>query len=198
MINPHQITDYHRSDRQLEELIIFCMCVAGKRADTYAVKVDQFIQILAPEGSLFESIRSQSQVWLETALRAVKMGRYRDLSKGLYEIASQQLDLRTCSVHELESITGISRKTSRFFLVHSREGFESAVLDRHILHWLRELGYDAPLSTPGPTKYQQLQEIFLRECRRRHKTPAELDLEIWKKFTSSKPTIPLDLKARID
>lgn len=33
-------------------------------------------------------------------------------------------------------------KTSRFFLLHSRENIKVAVLDTHIIKWLSHIGYE--------------------------------------------------------
>lgn len=72
-------------------------------------------------------------------------------------------------------------KTSRFFLVHSRPNVRVAVLDTHILQWMKDEGYDVPRQTPtNKKKYREIEDKFLAECDKRGVSPAQLDLEIWK------------------
>ena len=91
------------------------------------------------------------------------------------------LNLRTCSIAELEQIYGVGKKTSRFFVMYTRpDQNEYAILDVHILAWLREQGYDAPTQTPrGPKSYEWLESMFVQEASSRGVTPLELDRAIW-------------------
>jgi thermostable 8-oxoguanine DNA glycosylase len=83
-------------------------------------------------------------------------------------------------VEELEKIPGLGLKTSRFFLLHSRKDQQVAVLDTHILRWMRSRGWKAPKATPPLKKYKELEVAFLMECVWSGMTPATLDLFIWK------------------
>lgn len=49
MVDPMNITIYDRNDRQLQEFLIFCICVAGKTAQTTALAVERFLNILSYE-----------------------------------------------------------------------------------------------------------------------------------------------------
>jgi thermostable 8-oxoguanine DNA glycosylase len=73
-------------------------------------------------------------------------------------------------------------------LLHSRKDYIGAVLDTHLLKFIRAQGYiDAPKSTPPPSKYAKWQKIFLDLCAKLFpdKTIAEVDLEIWKSFKNA-------------
>ena len=66
--------------------------------------------------------------------------------------------------------------------MHSRRNQRIATLDVHILKWLRSKGINAPRQTPqNELSYKKLENRFLELADERGKTPAELDLEIWKK-----------------
>ena len=92
-----------------------------------------------------------------------------------------QLDLRTVTVPELESIKGIGPKTARFFVMSSREGVQHATLDIHILRWLVEQGVECvPGQTPTGKTYARLEQEFLDRVPS-GLTPAEFDLVIWKR-----------------
>lgn len=195
MINPHELTNYNRTHRELEELLLFSMAVAGKRATVISRKIDLFLKDFPKDKSIFKEMKERISIdpnWLDTNLRRVKLGRYRDLNKGFPQLAHSDLDLKKCSLEALESIHGISHKTSRMFILHSRPDIQESVLDTHILHWLRDLGYETPKASPSGKKYKEIQEIFLEECKKRDISPAELDLQIWKTYTKSKPLDKID------
>lgn len=95
-----------------------------------------------------------------------------------------------CTPERLEQVTGVGPKTARFFLVHSSENARYAVLDTHILKFLKELypEKDIPKSTPtSKKKYRELEYLFLREYDR-HATVsgaslAEFDLNLWRHYS---------------
>ena len=92
-------------------------------------------------------------------------------------------NLDCVSVDELVRVKGIGPKTARFFVMHSRKGEKVATLDVHILKWLSEQGVEnVPLQTPqNEVTYKRLETEFLERAKKMGKSPAELDLEIWKK-----------------
>jgi thermostable 8-oxoguanine DNA glycosylase len=83
---------------------------------------------------------------------------------------------------DLLAIHGVGNKTARFFLLHTRGG-DYAVLDTHILAWLRENGVeDAPKNTPTNTqKYKELEKKFryLSRVKFPYLSDAQIDLLIW-------------------
>jgi hypothetical protein len=179
MINPRQITNFSRNEYDLQTFILFAVAVAGKSSEMQAKKLDIF---LTPHTHLpFERIKSLvAQGNFMDVLMQSKIGQYGRIGKAYVNLAQSGLDLRTCSIEQLEKIEGIGPKTSRFFMLHSRPNQELAVLDTHILSWMRARGWKAPKSTPPLKKYKELEVAFLMECIWSGMSPAALDLMIWK------------------
>jgi thermostable 8-oxoguanine DNA glycosylase len=178
-IDPVKITDFNRTDRQLEAFWLFCICVAGKNADQTAVKVAALIKDVPQDVSILRWLATDADLFLRLA--AVRMGQYLRIQRAISE--SAELNLRTATVEELEAVHGIGPKTARFFLLHSRPGVEVAVLDTHILRWIREKTYfPAPASTPAKgNKYSYWESIALSLIRSIYPglSVAEADLLIW-------------------
>ena len=180
LIDPHSITNFNRSDNDLEAFWLFCVLVAGKNSRVQAKKLANFLQPAAATGfSPFKYIELRSVKYLDEDIRAEKLGQYNRVKRCFLE--SLSLDLRTCTVDDLEAVFGVGPKTARFFLLHSRSNQELAVIDTHILKWLRNtLGIDAPKSTPTQLKkYHELENHYLDYCRENGLSPAQLDLHIW-------------------
>lgn len=119
-------------------------------------------------------------------LRAVRAGQYRRLALAFRGVV--KLNLRSCTVDDLEAVHGIGPKTARMFLLHSRPKQWYAVLDTHILHWLKAEGVpNVPKSTPPTGKtYRRLESDFLARCDHMGVDPATLDLRIWNSRTKSR------------
>ena len=179
MIKPTEITDFNRTEKQLQEFLLFCIVVAGKNSHQQAVKLDKFLS-LWPHLTPFETINKlDSFGMLRSRLEYVRMGQYNRITKAFLEVAKLP-PLTGIPISELENVKGIGMKTSRFFLLHSRPNQQVAVLDTHILKWMREQGYAAPKATPTGFRYEMLEHNFLGEARKRGMKPADLDLAIWK------------------
>jgi len=183
VIDPHKITIFRRSRSEAEAFMLFAIIAAGKNSKVQSGKLTDF---LFPAGeaniSPFELIRQLNSVgMLGHCLRFVKMGQYTRIARAFTEVSD--LDVKTCTVADLEGISGVGPKTARFFLLHTRRGQQFAVLDTHILRWMREhIGVNAPMSTPSGTRYLALEQVYLQYCRDNGKNPAELDLSIWSEY----------------
>jgi len=185
-VNPTDITDFNRDTNQLESFWLFCMFVAGKNSDyasrclTRLIHAAKLGQDIGEEG-VFNYFKSIGQVGVHNALVASKVGQYVRLTKGIMQ--SLDLDLRTCTLDDLLAIHGVGNKTARFFLLHTREGCDYAVLDTHILAWLRDNGVeDAPKNTPTCSeKYKELEKKFryLSRLYYPYLSDAQIDLVIW-------------------
>ena len=180
-IVPTSITDYARTDSELQAFWIFCVLVAGKNSDTTSRLVSK---LLKDRGNRtpFEFIKSLKLTELRNYLVAHKTGQYDRIKKALY--FSAKLDLRTCTRDDLLGIHGVGPKTARFFLLHTREFCDEIVLDTHILAYMREkCGIkDAPKNTPqNPAKYAQYAGLckYLMERDFPGLTLAQADLMIW-------------------
>lgn len=205
MINPYEITNYNRSNSELEELLMFCIVVAGKTAHIQASKLDNFLieskeslKFIYPENSFdnsspFEilSLLKRNDILLFEIVKA-KLGQYNKIYNAFDYLVNNKIDLSTCTTEELEKIPGVGLKTSRFFILHSRQINSIAVLDVHILKFLGTLGYDVPKTTPNKKKYYYLEEKFLEYCKLKNIQPAEADLEIWKSYARKKQEVSID------
>ena len=74
-------------------------------------------------------------------------------------------------------------KTSRCFIIHSRKDANYAGLDVHILHFLKDMGYNVPGQTPLRKQYLEIEKIFLDIVRKSEMSVAEYDLMIWRKYS---------------
>lgn len=188
MINPTTITNYNRTEAELEEFLLFAILVAGKTAKTQAKKLEAFInpEHKHPDVSPFDYLRylfGTNRIMLRNRMRYHKLGQYNRLESAFGGILPYQGHLKTISIQQLESVNGIGSKTARFFILHSRKDAKVACLDVHILKWMREQGYSAPKQTPTKKRYAILEKQFLTEAWKREMNPADLDLMIWKSFS---------------
>ena len=131
------------------------------------------------------------------------MGKYNLLSQGFVDAAVMYVHpgyLENSTVEELMQIRGVGLKTAKFFIMFSRDNEKHAILDTHILKWLRNLGYDedpdtpVPLITPSsPTLYAIFESLFISEVEDRLGLPpktitarelVQADFAIWKHYAN--------------
>jgi endonuclease III len=198
MINPEKITNFNLTTSELEEHLLFWVCAAGKNGRTAAKCLDRLLNLfknwtrnkkLPIYRSPFKLIRQMNhfhkrKMWLADLMKQCGIGCYNNKSRTFLELVESYFDLQTCSVQDLERIYGIGQKTSRCFILHSRKDAKVAGLDVHILHYMRELGYDAPKTTPTGKKYLKLEQDFLKLTEEAGKTASEFDLEIWNQYST--------------
>lgn len=170
------------SDRELQLRILFAITVAGKSAKHAEGAIKRLFGALPFPMEAIETWIETGQ--LEKRLRDARTGNYGKLTKAFSELApkvnSGEIDLRTCSVDDLEQIHGIGPKTSRFFITWTRPNARHAVLDVHILRWLSKRGHDVPAATPASRKrYAEIERLFLRLADELGTSPRELDAAIW-------------------
>jgi len=189
MITPTNITNYNRTQAELEEFILFAILVAGKTAKTQAKKLEEFLSDIEGEtpfakltNLVMNSETFQAEA-LDDKMRKHKLGQYLRLKVAFLGVLMHRNKLDTITLDELESLHGIGPKTARFFLLHSRPNQKIAALDTHILKFMSEKGYKVPKTTPSKKKYGQIEKDFLTECEKAGKDVAEMDLEIWKSYS---------------
>lgn len=97
-----------------------------------------------------------SNAALDQNLRRVKMGKYKVIGQAFRRavlIDVRGLGCREPSValQELLQIPGVGPKSARMVLLYAFPKHANlwAVLDTHVLRWLRERGYVAPKATPS-------------------------------------------------
>lgn len=191
MVNPAQISNYGMTQEQLEEFLLFAIAVAGKNADTTARALERFLA-LGDDVGPFQAIRNMGPLRLMHNLKKSRIGMYGKLIRAFPSVATGLFDLKTVLPVQLERVHGIGPKTARFFVLHTQESARYAVLDTHILKWLRVKGYLAPKTTPTGRRYAELEKSFLKEADTMGTNPAELDLAIWNFYHKSpKITTPI-------
>jgi thermostable 8-oxoguanine DNA glycosylase len=164
------------------------VCVANKNARQIRPKVEAFLNTLVTTGigeTPFEAIRHLCKIGrLERVLRAIKLGPYRKLVTALTQAAHAGLQLEECTVADIVKIDYIGQKTARLFILYSRENQRMAVLDTHILKFLRAEGYDVPKAPPQSIKrYEEIEKMFLAEADKRGMAPADLDAQVWEAYS---------------
>lgn len=187
MVKPENVPFYNLNDYELQEFLVFCVLVAQKSA-YYIAKSQVFLMdLLSPKTDTptpqFSIIGETSLENLIIAMKRSGIGCYNAKSRALKELAGSGLDLRTCSIEDLERIKGIGPKTSRFFVLHTRRDAKCAILDVHILRHMRNYGHTfVPLSTPQNRKtYARLEKLFIQMVPS-GMTIAEYDAMLWTKY----------------
>ena len=167
---------------ELEWKLVYALVVAGKSARFTNAAVAR-LRDLVGEAFPIQTIALDPKL-----LEVARTGRYGLIKRAIARVylLGDLLDLRTCSPADLERIPGIGPKTARFFVVWTRPDAEFAVLDVHVLRWMRVNGWrNVPNATPTGRRYAELERAFLEEAGRRGQTPRELDLEIWSAAASA-------------
>ena len=181
-IDPKNITNFNRTIAELQSFWLFSLFVAGKNSDYASQCLSRLLsKAKNQEQNPFDYLRELGETGIHNALVAAKIGQYGRLTKAITQ--SLSLDLRTATLQDLMSVHGCGPKTARFFLLHSRPQCECAVLDTHILAWMRSKGVDAPPSTPSGEKYLFLERVFLNLAQSEfpYMSIAQIDLLIWMK-----------------
>ena len=187
MITPTTITNYNRTETELEEFLMFAILVAGKGAEQQAKKLDQFLRHSMYEyiGMPFDHVAFLNHWgWLEIQMKQFKLGQYKRIGHAFREILQFKGKLKKVTIEELESIPGIGSKTARFFVLHSRPNQRIAVLDTHILKYLKGMGHNVPKSTPAKNKYKAIEQVFIQIADDLNMSIADLDLHIWKTYAT--------------
>ena len=196
-IDPYNITNFNRTEEELQLFLLFCIVVAGKTAYTQADKLEQFLnsvnkRLMMPENvKPFQTIKSAEQHGiLFEEIKLAKLGQYKKIFSGFKYISEREYNLERMTPKILEEIPGVGMKTSRFFLLHSDTFYKDkiAILDTHILKFIKENIDDrAPKSTPViPITYRFWEDMFLNWCEKNDKNVADFDLEVWKSYARTK------------
>lgn len=168
-------------DHMLQAWMLFCVAVAGKTAKTVTRSINSFLSERRIDEAPFDYVGYLiSSNRLEHKLKEHRVGQYGKLIRA-YDILCRvtPIKLRTWTPEDFENIPGIGPKTSRFFIQSTRDDTRYAVLDTHVLAWMRDLGYDVPKSTPSKKKYAKIEQQYLALADQLGKSPRDLDTEIW-------------------
>lgn len=187
MIDPRDVTKYDRTQAELEEFWLFCLVVAGKTAMTQARLLEGFLSHLrdACDITPFEAVkRAVDDGTLLDKLKYSRLGQFTRLEKAMR--LSLDLDLTNDAVDAFEAIPGVGSKTARFFLLHTRKDQQIAVLDTHVLRYMRDQGLTEQKGTPpkGP-KYEALEKVFIGLAAKAKMSIADFDLHIWRTYSGN-------------
>ena len=92
MVDLTKVTNFNRTQAELEEFWLVAICVAGKKGPVQAAKVEQFLAIQAGN-TPFEKIQKMiDKGVLLKHLKSVKIGQYKRIEKAFRE--SLNLDLK--------------------------------------------------------------------------------------------------------
>lgn len=185
LINPSEVINYERSDNDLELFFLFSAVVAGKTASTQARLLEGFLLSLEGGASPFGRIRAAHENGtLRDRLIESRLGQFNRLEKQF--VQALDVNLRTCTVADLEAIHGCGPKTARMFVMMSRRNQRVAALDTHVLKHLRANGIEAPKTTPSAGRtYNRLEEEFLKLADASGMDVADYDLMVWRKYANA-------------
>lgn len=189
ILDVNNVKDYNRNIWKLEEFLLFCIFVANKPAHITANKLNIFLNLVdLPELTPIQRVEYlEKKGRLMFHLQNIKFGQYNRLYNSMLSLIEYRRRdsefSRKITLEELELIKGIGRKTSRFFLINTRENIECAVLDTHILKFIKKylVVENVPRSTPNNDKeYNRYSKVFIDFCYRNKLNIADSDLFIWK------------------
>lgn len=186
-IDPRHPTNFQRTSRQLQAFWLLCMCVAGKGAMQQALKLGNMLRGCPQAPFLWFRARQVSHDLLRL-LQEHSLGNYTRLDAAIWHSVRLHESGRFIGATEAEllAIPGVGIKTARMFQLHSRPRQRLAVLDTHVLAWMRANGVsDAPEKAPPKhdvTAYDHWQavclglmsEVFPRL------SAAEADIAVWR------------------
>jgi len=178
----------HCSDKyEKEYFLIFSIIVAGRNAKMAVEKAWRLLEFTWGEETPFDLIKHYiDNKTLVQKLKSLKIGQYTRIEKALKDIIN--LNVETCTLDDLLACHGVGNKTARFFLLNTRKDAEYAVLDTHVLKWLRSIfgnWRSVPKSTPTSQSLYQFWEneaMYAMKKEYPERTLAQADFEIWKTF----------------
>ena len=122
-IDPYNITNFNRTEEELQLFLLFCIVVAGKTAYIQADKLEQFLnavnqRLMMPEHvKPFQTILSAEQHGiLMQEIQNAKLGQYRKIYAGFKYISENKFDLNNMTPDQLELIPGVGMKSKLEFL----------------------------------------------------------------------------------
>ena len=131
-IDPYNITNFNRTEEELQLFLLFCIVVAGKTAYIQAEKLEQFLcsvneRLMMPEFvSPFQTIKSAEQHGiLMQEIQKAKLGQYKKIYSAFKYLSQNEYNLKRMAPELLEVIPGIGMKSSRFFLLHSDKYYQT-------------------------------------------------------------------------
>lgn len=194
----------------VEKFFLLCCFVAGKGALRQQTCLDVFLSLLEEACPVHDTtpFSRLHRFWVQAGrpvpsmgaaaarladnfpltemLKQSRSGQYTRLTRllcCLLQAWEQQRDmLFTWDQYRFATIPGVGLKTSSFFLINSRPNQHVAVLDTHVLSYMREhnLHPRVPNATPGnPRVYAELEKVWLIHCAEHGMSPQQFDFKVW-------------------
>lgn len=191
LVDPNNITKFDCTQNELQLLILFWISAAGKKASTSAKNLQRLMITGVQNHNTDEPFEIIKKFGLDlpNILKSHGFGCYNNKAKSMLELSYSNIDLKNCSVFDLEKIKGLGPKTARCFLLHTRKNVRFAGLDTHILKYMKENGINVPKSTPSGKKYFEIEQKFLEMVDKSGKSVAEFDLEIWRRYSNKRGAV---------
>lgn len=163
-IEPSRLTNFNRTEHEWELLLIFSVAVAGKNAKTTAKAIDRLfdglnVPIASPKQIVARWFAIGGYPLVIRKLQLARTGNYQRLGLFLNELVERHGDLRTISISELSAFHGISHKTAHMIILHSRPDQQLAVIDTHVLKFLRDKLRLKKLPKSSPSSHVRYVEL---------------------------------------
>jgi hypothetical protein len=182
LITDDNLINFARTEEELQIFLLYCGFSVNKTRRHAQTALAKLLDM--GRGSLpFERIRSLIKAGrLRRCLEQTGIGAYTRLEGFLRNVVSANIDLRQGSVDDYDAIHGIGPTKARLFVLCTREDARCAVLDTHILKFLREQGYaKVPEQSPESLReYERLEGYWLKEVDKSGMTPAQYNLKRWR------------------
>lgn len=189
IIDPQKPYYFEACNSTLQAFLVFGIMVAGKPADRTARLVDELFDMYGASTPFRKLKYLIDTEQLDSHLRYLKVGKYTLMNKSFRYLVNNHIstDLRHISFGELVDVPGVGLKTSRYFKLYTDKHSMGLPIDTHLLSYLRDIGYDAPKTTPssrGIYLYyeDELIKIFQSSG---FKRLYNFDLAIWKAYSQN-------------
>jgi thermostable 8-oxoguanine DNA glycosylase len=184
--------------REKRELVLlFSIMAAGKSADRTSDALNYMMHML-PGNTPLDKIRGlvKRQDALEK-LKSFRIGQHNRILKAFRAIVDFDVDVTPPDPDKLRNIPGIGLKTSSFVALVYDRTLPVAVLDTHVLKFLRNrMKIEAPLGTPSSAKiYDRLSRPIIRLATLLDVTCGDLNIVLWKLGKEGKTNFPNNLMA---
>jgi len=182
--------------REKRELVLlFSIMAAGKSANRTSDALNYMMHTL-PGNTPFDKIRTmvKRQDALEK-LKTFRIGQHNRILKAFRAVVDFDVDATPPDPEKLREIPGIGLKTSCFVsLVYDRT-LPVAVLDTHVLKFLRNrLEIEAPMGTPTSVRiYDRLSKPIIRLAELLGVTYGDLNIVLWRLGKEGKANFPNSL-----
>lgn len=181
LITDENLINYRRTRVELEIFWLYCGFSVMRSRERAAGALAQLLD-MGGGATPFARVKSLIAARrLRRALEATRLGGYTRLEAFLRDSVTKPLDLESGSAADFRKIRGVACAKSRFFVLCTRADARCAVLDRHILGFLRDAGYPVPDKTPtSERQYLRVESFWLQEVDKAGTSAARENLKRWR------------------